>query len=69
MAGLHRWLGAWATTLRAMVAGRADQRGQNGLEYALVAGVVVVAIISAFTAFPIAAIVSGALTKVKDLVA
>jgi Flp pilus assembly pilin Flp len=42
--------------------------GQGGLEYALVAGVVVVAIITAFSVFPIADIVTNALTKVQNLV-
>jgi Flp pilus assembly pilin Flp len=53
-----RWLGRRDPTTEA---------GQGGLEYALVAGVVVVAIITAFSVFPIADIVTTALTKVQNL--
>jgi Flp pilus assembly pilin Flp len=53
-----RWLGLSDTDA---------EDGQGGLEYALVAGVVVVAIITAFSIFPIGSIVSNALTKVQNL--
>lgn len=65
MAATYVW--AWFETLRYMVMSGDDERGQNGLEYALVAGVVVVAIIGAFNAFPIGSIVTTGLNKVKNL--
>ncbi len=71
MAGWYLW--AWVATRSALVVEQGgarrdgDEAGQNGLEYALVAGVVVVAIIAAFSAFPIGTIISSALTKVQNL--
>ncbi len=65
MAATYLW--AWFETLRFMAMPGDDERGQNGLEYALVAGVVVVAIIGAFTAFPIGDIVNTGLTRVRNL--
>jgi hypothetical protein len=44
------------------------EAGQGGLEYALAAGVVVVAIIVAFQSFPIGQIVTDALTAVQGLI-
>jgi Flp pilus assembly pilin Flp len=46
---------------------RRDEAGQGGLEYALVAGVVIVAIILAFDSFPVGQIVTDSLTKVQGL--
>ncbi len=74
MVGMYLW--AWVETLRATLweqvsahpVAAEDEVGQNGLEYALVAGVVVVAIIGAFTTFPIPSIITSALNKVKALV-
>jgi Flp pilus assembly pilin Flp len=45
-----------------------DEAGQGGLEYALTAGVVVVAIIVAFQNFPIGEIVTNALDQVQGLI-
>ncbi len=64
--GTYLW--AWLETLRSMVIDADGERGQNGLEYALVAGVVVVAIIGAFSAFPIGGIIQNALKKVQGLI-
>jgi Flp pilus assembly pilin Flp len=58
------YLWAWFLTLLY----RDDERGQGGLEYALVAGVVVVAIIIAFNTFPIGSIVTNSLSKVQKLI-
>jgi Flp pilus assembly pilin Flp len=55
---------AWLPTM----VRRDEEAGQGGLEYALVAGVVVVAIIIAFQQFPVGEIVTAGLTKVQDLV-
>jgi Flp pilus assembly pilin Flp len=46
----------------------ADEEGQGGLEYALVAGVVVVAIVIAFRDFGVDDIINSALNKVKGLI-
>jgi Flp pilus assembly pilin Flp len=51
---------------RAAVAGH--EVGQGGLEYALVAGVVVVAVIIAYQGFDLGSIVSGGLQRLQDLV-
>ena len=45
-----------------------DEEGQGGLEYALVAGVVVVAIVIAFRDFGVDDIINSALNKVKGLI-
>jgi Flp pilus assembly pilin Flp len=50
------------------VTSRAGETGQGGLEYALVAGVVVVAIIVAFDAFPVGDIVTAGLEAVQGLI-
>lgn len=53
--------------LNALVPQR-DEEGQGGLEYALVAGVVVVAIILAFNEIPIGKIVTDSFAKVQALI-
>lgn len=57
---------AWLPALRRLR--RNGEAGQGGLEYALVAGVVVVAIIIAFNTFPIGEIVTDSLNQVKNLI-
>jgi Flp pilus assembly pilin Flp len=47
---------------------RDEEAGQGGLEYALVAGVVVVAIIIAFQNFPVGDIVTSGLDQVQGLI-
>jgi Flp pilus assembly pilin Flp len=45
-----------------------DEEGQGGLEYALVAGVVVVAIVIAFRDFKVGDIITSALNEVEGLI-
>lgn len=44
------------------------ESGQGGLEYALAAGVVVVAVVVAFQNFPIDGLITDALTLVEELI-
>ena len=47
---------------------RDGEEGQGGLEYALVAGVIVFAIITALAAFPVDGIVDSALGQLETLI-